>query len=237
MKYQDLFEEHSKDLFNDIERNAKPFIESGLILYRGMRKPPSDTIVIPVRKDRKPSDTPMVLHYIADGYFFEKYGIKARSQSIFTSQSLLFAKRYGQPVAVIPKDSAQYVYSLKAYDLFGELYKQITVHFNEKELEQLTGLSYNELLHQFDSNRSLSLVDAAENLHNKYGDEIPNTILKVLKVIIYALLDKFDYQHTDDPNSIPKTENEIMVYCNEYYSVDRKSPESYKLEISYEYLI
>jgi len=37
-----------------------------------------------VRKDRKPKDTPKVVHETLDQLFYNEFGIKARSQTLFT---------------------------------------------------------------------------------------------------------------------------------------------------------
>lgn len=240
MRYEHFFEEHANDMFNDVEKYGSKVIDSKTVLYRGMKNANQNkTVEMKVRKDRVPTDTPEVLHYLMDGYFFKKFGVKARSQTVFVSQSINFAKRYGAAVGVIPKGPAKYIYSLSIPDLYGAMDKRYESYTKKDDIEKITGVdyeTYNSML-EIHENDKPSIVDICINLHHRYGRDIPSNIMDVLKRIVFDLLELFEYIITDDITDIEETDNEIMVFCDEYYAIGRDSPESYKLEAKYGYII
>jgi len=67
---------------------------------------------------RNPKDTPTNIHYIADKWFEEKFGIKARSETIFCSTDIEQAGRYGKLFEVLFGDGAEYklIFSKDVYD-------------------------------------------------------------------------------------------------------------------------
>lgn len=240
MRYEHFFEEHANDVFNDVEKYGADVIASNKVLYRGMKKVnPNKTELLKVRKNRVPTDTPDVLHYLMDGYFFKVFGVKARSQAVFVSQSINFAKRYGAAVGVIPKGSAKYIYSLDTPDLYGAMDRRYDAYISKEKIEHITGVSFEEYKTMMEINEAdkPSIVDISINLENRYGKNTPNNIINVLKMVVFELLDMFEYIMTDDINDIEETNNEIMVFCDEYYAIGRDSPESYKLEAKYGYII
>lgn len=235
MRYEAFFEEHSPDLYNDIKEHSLGFIQSGLVLYRGTAKPVTKTMILPVRKDRKPSDTPEYLHYILDGYFYQRFGIKARSQTVFCTQSLMMAKRYGGAVSVIPKGKATFIYSRKIQDLYGALDNNLLKRVDWNELKDVIGDRVDDLMKRYKLS-VFNLIDLGKLLKKQHGGNIPTNVLTELSGLVFDMMDYFDYQVTDDPNSIGDMKNEIMVYCDEYYAMERNSNEAYKLEIEYNYL-
>lgn len=61
-------------------------------LYRGFKSIPEIGAIKKVRKDRKPRDLDINTHNKVDEYFYEKFGIKFRSQSLFCTGSINNAK-------------------------------------------------------------------------------------------------------------------------------------------------
>jgi len=233
MRYEDLFEENSPDLFNHIEKDGMELVENKTVLYRGSENSnETKTVILKTRFDRKPTDTPQVIHDIIDVWFFNKFGIKARSQSIFTTPKLTFAKRYGVPTAILPKGNAVYIYSKKACDLFNNLSERISTYIQDTEFDEINR-KYDLDLHE-----NLSIRKIYRYINTKFLDnEIPTELYQWLKNIIDKVMDSMDYVATDTLMPGDADNVEVMVHCNEYYSVGRKSPESYKLEAKYGYLI
>lgn len=243
MKYSELYEEQSPDLFNDIERNSLEFIESGNILYRGSKQSRGDrTTIQKVHANRKPTDTNILLHDLFDVAFYEKFNIKARSQSVFTTPDIVFALRYGNASAIIPKGKAVYIFSDKVKDLFHLCSQSLVYLFDEGEIEKISGFTFNDMNEQYNTNifkMEDSLNRLAKELNSKYPtlSELPSDVFKLLKSLVFHIVDKMDYVMTTNPNDITTEGVEVMLHCKEYYEIGRKSPESYKLEFKHQYMI
>ena len=127
-----------------------------------------------VRKDRKPSDTPLELHKLFNDWFLDEYGIKHRSQSLFATGDYVAASSYGTSVGIIfPIDKYKFVYSKKYQDLTNDIDKA-------------------------------RLMEPPKSITDEYVDKI------------YDFMDNGMYSDTDFKAAI-KSENEIMINCNEYY--------------------
>jgi hypothetical protein len=66
----------------ELYRGLSHFVEDGVVENPHMHNP------------RKPRDTALNIHRIADEWFYEKFGIKARSQSVFCTTDIGQAKEY-----------------------------------------------------------------------------------------------------------------------------------------------
>lgn len=86
-------------------------------IYRGFVNRPKVGVILKTRKDRKPRDSSIELHNEADEYFFKKFGIKFRSQSIFCTGDIQSAKKYGKVAKIKPIGDSQICWSPKCFDL------------------------------------------------------------------------------------------------------------------------
>lgn len=234
MRYEDMFEDASPDMFNHIEQTSKEYIESGLVLYRGSTGNKSNTTKLrKVRKDRKPTDTNTIIHDMIDLYFYNKYKILARSTTVFTTPNITTALGYGVVVAVIPKGKAKYIYSNTTKDLFHIITKPISQFIGSTPLNDIVDTP-NELI-----SSDMSLNQLGKVLADKYGStqDIPSDLYHSVNNLIHHILDGRKYKIVDDPNQVDADNVEVMVACDEFYTVGRDSPESYKLEAKYRYLI
>lgn len=82
-----------------------------------------------IRNDRNPKDTPRWLHDMVDNEFQKKFGVKPRSNSIFTIGDYQYAISYGYSVyIIIPKGKYNIIWSDDINDLYTSLksaYKDI----------------------------------------------------------------------------------------------------------------
>ena len=111
-------------------KKCKPFINDLLkckpfsLLYSG-RRTSENWFVKNVRKDRKPRDMKIEIHNILDEVFYEKFGIKARSQTIFTTPNYNQTKTYtgtaGSAYIIFPMGEYEIIWSDRIYDLYGEI--------------------------------------------------------------------------------------------------------------------
>ena len=75
-----------------------------------------------VRKDRDPKDTPKVVHETLDQLFYNEFGIKARSQTLFTFPTWSNASNYGTGVFMIfPVGKYEIIWSDRITDLYGDM--------------------------------------------------------------------------------------------------------------------
>lgn len=87
-------------------------------LYRGIRPLGiPDIKKCPCPVNRLPSDTPLVLHDLADEWFFNKFGIRYRSNAVFATSVQSTARGYGQVYSVYPVGQFEFCYSPKYNDL------------------------------------------------------------------------------------------------------------------------
>lgn len=140
MKLIDLFEEELPNNFDGIveiiQRDCKPFLESGVtrLLFRGMRNKTKTFMKIAVRQDRQPKSMDVDIHNLADKWFDEKFGFKARTTAVFVSGDSVEAKDYGKLYAIFPIGDFRFVWSQKSSDLFVSLFD---LAGTVKKLEQL----------------------------------------------------------------------------------------------------
>jgi hypothetical protein len=75
-----------------------------------------------VRKDRKPSDTHIVTHRRFDRWFYQHFGIRARSEAVFCvgERGRTSTVQYGDPYIIFPIGEFKYIWSPKITDLYGE---------------------------------------------------------------------------------------------------------------------
>ncbi|WP_223435338.1 MULTISPECIES: hypothetical protein [unclassified Pseudomonas] len=94
-----------------------------LAFYRGVSDnfPLDHPMIVMTRKNRKPRDTNIELHNAADEWFFEKFGVKYRSQAVFVTPQLDVARGYGATfdhvVRVIPLGGYSFCWSKKFADM------------------------------------------------------------------------------------------------------------------------
>lgn len=106
------------DSYKEIQQRCKLFIEKsdGLPLYRGYGGPItaifSGTREVPIRKDRKPRDSSQYVHGLLDAYFQRKFGVKVRSEGLFTTGDRELTERYGRPHWVFPVGNFKFVWGM-----------------------------------------------------------------------------------------------------------------------------
>jgi hypothetical protein len=93
--------------------------------WRGTDKQITEIGEVPRRINRKPKDTPKILHDIIDFQFFKKFGWAVRSQGVFTNPSRGKVLPYGAyAYAFFPIGKYRYVWSDRVEDLFAEIYRR-----------------------------------------------------------------------------------------------------------------
>lgn len=94
-----------------------------LVFLRGVseRFDPTHPTVHTVRKDRRPKDSSIVFHSIADDWFDNKFGVRYRTQAIFVTSRALTARTYAASdrhvMRILPLTAYRYCWSPEISDL------------------------------------------------------------------------------------------------------------------------
>lgn len=108
------------------------FDSSGKDIFRGFsHDSPDFSIEFPSPKNRQPKDTPENIHLEMDNWFFEKFGMRFRSQATFVTGSLFVASNYGNVRKIVPLEDYYFCWSKISKDLFGQF--QIKSEFESIE--------------------------------------------------------------------------------------------------------
>lgn len=95
-------------------------------IYRGLSQPtPAATVDNHLKHTpRLPVHTPMALHRAADAWFYDRFGVKARSECVFCTPDIHVAygyvtgKKDGSVVEVIPEGAYSLIFSDQVQDFF-----------------------------------------------------------------------------------------------------------------------
>ena len=101
-----------------IRENCKPFLKEKVIMYRGSHKKIELLRKTRRRKLRKPKDTDIRVHKIAEKFFMKKFGWKPRSQGVFAVGSYSAATYYGNAYYFFPIGSYRYLWSPDKSDFY-----------------------------------------------------------------------------------------------------------------------
>jgi hypothetical protein len=123
-------EDEARKILKILLKDCKPYIDIlkkfnfAEYFLTGRRKPLASDPIIKrkVRKNRDALDTPDVIHKWVDNWFYKKFGIKARSQTVFCTSSYGQAMNYGSVYFLFPIGKFEVIWSKKHQDLFRRSY-------------------------------------------------------------------------------------------------------------------
>lgn len=189
-EYQQMVE-FAKILQTDCSRylNDSDALERGW-LFRMMIPIKDVTKEVLVNTQRKPRDTPLLVHKIIDDYFFEIYGIPFRSSSVFCVNNPSYITQ-DYPDSRGIENSLHLIFPIGDYtSLVSKKYRDLTLILSRSYGKEMVEIS-----------SCTSIDDVSEPTKNK--------ILDFLNRGDYVLNDLFG-------NNV----NEIMLYCKSYYALD-----------------
>lgn len=197
-------------------------------LYSG-RKSSDFLITKKIRKNRKPLHTPELIHNKLDDMFKEKFGIKARSNSLFTYTDWYSVDYYGNPYYVFPVGKKyRFIWNNKVGDLFVELEKMLKNEFKKKfnvrnimipGLKSMFNFIEDGNVYIFKEERGeILFINNIKNIENINSDNIINkdVLSEMLDNILPNLMS--NYEMSDKPNY--PDDKEIMIYCNEVIMIN-----------------
>jgi hypothetical protein len=147
MKFKNYLIENQEDKINEmiylIKKDCQPFLKEWHKINKGPlltgRKNEKSFNKKQVRKNRKPRDTPEELHKLVDEWFYKKFKLKLRSNSIFSTFSYRIVGVYGVPYCVFPIGD----YTIISSEEIKDLYNNIDYLFYKKFSDSV--LTYNDL--------------------------------------------------------------------------------------------
>lgn len=136
-----------EDELDKMSSDCWPFIRDllsigsvGSLLWSGRMKR-EQLFVGTVRKNRVPKDTPKEWHEELDRLFYEKFGIRARSNTLFCSPVQSFAESFGISYMIFPMGRYEIIWSPQVTDLYSDVIKPLMSDLNEpagaEELEDV----------------------------------------------------------------------------------------------------
>ena len=145
MKFKSYLNESisSEEIISLIERDCKPFLRdwnklnTDDFLYSG-RQDNVDFAKKKMRSGRNPLTTNRKWHKILDDWFLDKFGVRARSNSLFCLFEDDTAGTYGNTYMIFPIGKYKAISSEKVEDMFIDVSK-ITEHGNS-DVENKKGL-------------------------------------------------------------------------------------------------
>lgn len=164
------------ELLTVLERDCKKFIkETGGFLFRGTNRTLGGDIYKKTnpREDRRPVDTPRMVHALADELYFKKFGWKVRSEGLFTATNISMTAGYGSNrYLVFPIGNFEYVWSEDSYDFF------ITQSNLASDYQRSTGTG-KDMKKQFPKEIMQGLVDmyTDKNLKKAWSDRQSREII------------------------------------------------------------
>ncbi len=192
------------DIRETLTANCLPFIKSlkrcpsyPQMLYSGRTE---NKVIIKnkVRQDRRPKDTPIEIHKAFDNRLHKEFGIKARSQCIFTTVNLSLADFYGISYAVFPVGRFEVIWSPQIPDLYGDILDFLNRPENSHMLSS-------------DLRYDLSLEKELKYLDGYLMDELVNFIENKFPM-------KKIYKKGDLCQAL-NYDNEVMIHCKEWVGI------------------
>lgn len=104
-----------------LQQNCKPFLSQAgwnNPMYRGIDKQLPAVSLQQNRAGRRPLTTNAALSKVADNWFFEKTGIRYRSNAVFTAGDYGTARSYGDVYVMFPIGEFKYCWSPNVEDMF-----------------------------------------------------------------------------------------------------------------------
>jgi len=230
------------DTWNGIKKHVDPQFIKDLqkakkFLWRGSNKFVDKFKQISPRVNRRPSDMDEHTQKKLDDLFQEGFGVKPRSQGVFTIGNDSEAENYGEPYMFFPHGKYKFIWSDRITDLYQDV--------NNKRLNKNEDDIYSEWLSNYGEGGNgqweyKGMIINSELGNGVYRSEVEQNIMKDLddpkefdRNLLNWIPDKTveemelewednlaDYLHLYQTSDLPKaikSGNEIMFLCKSYY--------------------
>ncbi len=159
-----------------------------------------------IRDNRKPKDNTLQLHNIFDKTFYDMFGWRARSNSVFCTGSISVTNDYGEPYLIFPIGKYNFIYSKHIQDLYLSLIKP--------KGKVLDIINYYKIF-DYENVNQFNWIDIFDKSFRKKNNIDDKVVIDLTKDI--CSLYKKNVKITEAINSY----NEIMMNCKEYVEIER----------------
>lgn len=150
-------------------------------------------------------------HQIANSWFYDKFGIKARTDTLFVTTRISMAKHYGTPHYVFPIGGFEVIHSPVISDLF----LSMGTH-SKYEVARSFGIEHDEIKNINDYKEA-----------KKFFDELYLNDNDTYTRIVSTILEKGNYQKNDFAGAF-ESGNEIMLKCKAFYMISTDNERVYE---------
>lgn len=204
-------------------------------LYSG-RKSNESVFKKKVRKNRIPKDTPTELHNLLDEEFKNKFGVKARSQSLFTHTEMIRTVAYGKTFYVFPVGkNYDLIWNENVVDLFSNFGEIISKRLKEKippSEKHYFIVMLSDLIDKFKRSDYLIYNENLNRFVLPDYKSLPSSPKKVKEVIKLKKEEFYDIVNHEISNVVAgykkgkviknKIDNEVMVVADYVWFVDKE---------------
>lgn len=220
----------SNNMFELIKEHCQPFLsanlstlKSGTNLYRGITKvnPTVDSFMtfdVWTNRTRKPTHTPLPLHFLADMWMEETFGYAYRSSSCFASTDYLMASRYGTVYSIFPIGEYELLYSPMIGDLY-EWYLRACDYVDDQVFGYTDQFLKDTKKYGLQFEVTEDILPALQQF--AHGDVIDasgqDKFAEFNNYLFHVIFPRLGYRTTkyiDDSDG-----NECMLRCKQYYAV------------------
>jgi len=205
VKFKLLERISNQEAIEYIKENCQPILEyykkSSGRLWRGMGFGAEIPVIIKdVRKDRKPKDTPIPVNNYIDNYFYQKFGWRAKSESLFTTSNPKQATMYGELYQIFPVGQFGCLWSYDVHDLYQDFTK----------FPQLGLINYINI----EDNKDMKLEwwRPEQDVDIDWSTEVGKNLMIFLE-------DKLGTYKEGNLESALSSGNEIMIDCDKYVTI------------------
>ncbi len=211
----DLLKHDCLPFLRDLKKNRR-------FLYSGRRKI-GDMFKQDIRKDRFPSDTPLVIHNLINNEFQKSFGVKARSQSLFAVMNPKQSELYGTIYYVFPVgDKYSFIYSKEVKDLFSDfdslLKNKYNIHLKIAkifEYDKVDKLVWNHDIYTYVDITKYKTTQFLDMNKTLTKDQFYNIVKKEINFIVKK------YKKINNLSENIPEKNEIMVVCDQVWMIKK----------------
>jgi hypothetical protein len=201
MKVIDLFEndEDRIDQIDMVGQACKPFLSeikgTKEMIWSGRKMTNEFVQKMHFQRNRRPANTPKLVHELFDHEFDMQHGTKFRSQAFFVTGDLEVAENYGTPGLLFPIGDFKYCWSPKVGDLYEYLIKE---KYDLTVVKNMVEYGFKQQLHADSGSERL------EKWWNNGGDFQAERFVRMVVKNMYQ---------TNGLKEAISSKKEIMLHC------------------------
>lgn len=208
---QYILNESDDEIIETLKRDCKPFLREseGNFVYRGSFRKYDGLKKLSVKIDRKPTDTPPVLHKLWNDEFKKKFGWYVRSEGFFVTGDYHLASNFGTTVYVVfPIGQFKFVWSKN--------YKDLTNAIRYETFEYYLDMKYG---HQSSLKKIWYKENSLQTSRTEYEEWKKLNIDRIDKEMRNEAIDLIKNYTDKDFSGAIESGHEISIQCDSYYAI------------------